>query len=392
MQKKIINFIIYKIIDLITFNFNNPINTNNELVIIKLDAIGDYILFRNFFKEIYTSKKFSNSNITLIGNIVWMDLVSSLDAEYMHCTIWLDTNKFIKDYTYRFKFIKKLKKNKYHTLINAEYSRSFLLSDWISNAINAKDKFAQYGDHSNSKIWQKYFSNYYYTNLFFGNQDVIFEFSRNKYFIEHVINEKCLIDKPNINLGTISKNRRIESNYVVIFLGSSKINNKWNPENYAKVACYIKQKYQYDIVLCGGENDIDQSIIFNMFSDFEYTDLVGKTSIVELISILSNASLLISNETSAPHFAVALNVNTIVLYCGNHFGRFVPYPNSLLNAKYKCIYHPMIYSNEDYYKKLSNTSGYTSKLDINEIPFKQVISEVDKFFPLDNIIKTSSSA
>ena len=386
MIKKIINIIIYKIIDLITFNYNKLSCANNELVIIKLDAIGDYILFRNFFKTLYTSNKFSNSRITLIGNIIWKDLASALDTEYIHYTIWLDTNKFINEYSYRYSFIKKIKKNKYNTLINAEYSRNFIVSDWIANSIYAVDKFAHFGDHSNSKIWQKFLSNSYYTNLFFGSRDVIFEFFRNKYFIEHITNEKCFIKRPNIDLNCISKTKCIESNYVIFFLGSSKKNNKWDSKSYAKVANYINEKYNYEIVLCGGNNDIEESKIFSKFCKFEYTDLIGKTTILELISIISCASLIISNETSAPHFSVALDVNTIVLYSGNHFGRFVPYPNSLTNAAYKCIYHPLISSDENYYKKLSNTSGYTSQLNINEISIKQVINEVDKYLPIENII------
>lgn len=383
MIKKIINIIIYKIIDLISFDFNKTPCINNDLVIIKLDAIGDYILFRNFFKTLYTSKKFSYSRITLIGNIVWKDLATSLDAEYMHSTIWLDTNKFINDFSYRYSFIKKIKINKYKTLINAEYSRSFMLSDWIANSIYAVDKFAHFGDHSNSKSWQKRLSNSYYTNLFIGSRDVTFEFFRNKHFIEYLTNEKCSIKKTNIEISCIPKTKCINSNYVIFFLGSSKKNNKWDSRNYAKVANYIRQKYNYEIVICGGKNDIEESKIFNMSCDFKYTDLIGKTTILELISIISSASLLISNETSAPHFSVALDVKTIVLYSGNHFGRFVPYPNSLTIAKYKCIYHPIISSDENKYIKRSNTNGYTSKLNINEITLKHVITEVDKFFSFE---------
>ena len=390
MIKKIINIIIYKIIDLISFDYNKTTFINNDLVIIKLDAIGDYILFRNFFKTLHTSKKFSNSRITLIGNIVWKDLATSLDAEYMHSAIWLDTNKFINDYSYRYSFIKKIKINKYKTLINAEYSRSFMLSDWIANSIYAVDKYAHFGDYSNSKTWQKHFSNSYYTNLFIGSREVIFEFFRNKDFIEYLTNEKCSIKKTNIENSCISKTKYFNSDYVILFLGSSKKSSKWDSKNYAILANYIKQTYNYEIVVCGGKNDIDESKFFKEYCKSNYTDLIGKTTILELISIINHASLIISNETSAPHFSVALNVNTIVIYCGNHFGRFVPYPNSLTSSKYKCIYHPTISSNENNYKKISNTYGYISNLNINEISINQVISEVDKFFLLDNKINCIS--
>ncbi len=53
---------------------HHKIPPSNSLLIVRLDAIGDYILFRNFLKVIRNSEKFNNYTITLCGNTLWKDI------------------------------------------------------------------------------------------------------------------------------------------------------------------------------------------------------------------------------------------------------------------------------------------------------------------------------
>ena len=89
---------------------------------------------------------------------------------------------------------------------------------------------------------------------------------------------------------------------------------------------------------------------YEYFKD-EYIDLVGKTSLVDLLHVIYNGNLIIANETSAPHFAVALEVaNIFVISNGNHYGRFTPYPNDVTKS-YHAIYHPKIEKDVDDYNE-----------------------------------------
>jgi len=86
--------------------------------------------------------------------------------------------------------------------------------------------------------------------------------------------------------------------------------------------------------------------------------------------------MIVSNETFIPHMAVALGLkNIFVISNGNHFGRFIPYPSEI-TVSYFPIYHPEIEKNLENYKILSNTYGYGSKLDINEISPEDVIDKI----------------
>jgi len=93
--------------------------------------------------------------------------------------------------------------------------------------------------------------------------------------------------------------------------------------------------------------------------------------------VINSAEIIISNETVAPHMAVALDKRVIVISNGNHFGRFTPYPKEI-TSNYFAVYHSEIEKNLDDYKKLSNTYGFISKLNINEITFEMVKVKIDE--------------
>ena len=85
--KTLIKFIIYYIINLLV-KPSKDIN-KNTLLFIRLDAIGDYVMFRNFIEILKKSDKYKNYNITLVGNSAWKNLSEELDKEYMDKFIWI---------------------------------------------------------------------------------------------------------------------------------------------------------------------------------------------------------------------------------------------------------------------------------------------------------------
>lgn len=97
----------------IIFNFMNIFIKPSKdiepksLLLIRLDAIGDYVLFRNFIEVLKKSEKYKEYKITLLGNVVWKDLSEELDREFVDEFIWLDKNRFKKDPVYRYKNLKR---------------------------------------------------------------------------------------------------------------------------------------------------------------------------------------------------------------------------------------------------------------------------------------------
>ena len=346
------------------------------ILLIRLDAIGDYVLFRNYI-EILKSE-YKDYRITLVGNIAWKSIAEEFDSNFIDNFVWINRRQFERNLLYRYKKLKEINKQGYEIVINPTYSRNFFADDSIVKLVNAKEKIGSQGDLSNIKKWQKNISDKFYTKLIPTRNTVMFEFYRNKEFFENLFDKKIDIKKPFIKLGEKKLNFDLPDRYAILFIGASASFRKWSIENFVEVGKFLKEEFEYEIVLCGGPTDSEDAKKFKELADYKYTDTIGKTSLIDLLYIIYNGNLMISNETSAPHFAVALGMrNIFVIYNGNHFGRFIPYPKEIWPYYYP-IYHPEIEKDLDNYRKLSNTYSCGSRLDINEISVEKVKEKVIK--------------
>ena len=369
-----LKLIIYYIVSLLVFSSKEI--KPKSILLIRLDAIGDYVLFRNFIKVLKEGEKYKDYKITLLGNSAWKSLSEELDCEYVNEFIWLDRNKFSKDLIYRYKKLKEITACGYEVVLSPVYSREFFYADAIVRLIYANEKIGSIGDTSNISAWQKNISYGYYTKLVPEKDELMFEFSRSKEFFENLLHVRLDIKKPHIDLKPKKLPFKLPQKYAILFIGASSSFRKWNIERFARVGEYLKEKHGYEIVLCGAPSDSEDATKFKNNFMGEYIDLVGKTSLVDLLYVIYNGNIIIANETSAPHFAVALEMaNIFVISNGNHYGRFTPYPKDV-SENYHVIYHPKIEKYLEGYEKLSNKYGYGSSLDINDISVERVIHTI----------------
>ena len=194
--KNILKLITYYIIDI--FVRPSKIIKPKSLLLIRLDAIGDYILFRNFIEELKKDEKYKHYSITLLGNITWKSLSEELDSSFVDEFIWIDRNKFTKNIFYRYKILKKLVKNGYEVLLSPIYSRELFFADNIAKLITAKKKIASSGVCNNIKRFPKNTADQYYDILLPAEDKPMFEFNRNKEFFENFLQKKININRPTL--------------------------------------------------------------------------------------------------------------------------------------------------------------------------------------------------
>lgn len=375
--KKIYYIIIFIVDIIMSFHLKKNKILNKTLMIIKTDAIGDYVLFRNFLAEIKNSTQFKDYKITLIGNFAWKEVTDTFDSQYIDNYIWLDRRKFYKNLLYRINLLRQIHKSIVEYVIQPMYSREFLYSETIVLNTRAKYKIGCSSSLDNISILAVKISNKYYTNIIQSDKNVLFEFFRYKDFFSKLLNHKLHTQYSIVAKKTLIRNI-LPTKYWVLFLGASDIKRKWAINNFMLVGKYIQNKYNTCIVLCGIKDENYDSI--KTFADeHTFINLVGQTTLIELIDVVSLATALISNETSVPHFATALGVKTFVVSNGERFGRFTPYPNSLTN-KNTAIYPPIIEEYLHDYDYLTKLYSNGSDLDINTIAAETVIHHIDKEF------------
>ena len=64
-----------------------------NVLIVRLDAIGDYILWRNVLAFIRHSAAYRSSRITVLGNPAWRSLAEGFDAALADEWIWVENRR-----------------------------------------------------------------------------------------------------------------------------------------------------------------------------------------------------------------------------------------------------------------------------------------------------------
>lgn len=116
--------------------------------------------------------------------------------------------------------------------------------------------------------------------------------------------------------------------FAVICPAASKPERNWLPERYAAVADYLLEKGVTPI-LCGGPAAIDRELglAIESHSDAPGANLIGKTSLLQLLAILQEATLVVAPDTGPAHMATMVNTDVIGLYAHSNPRRTGPYNN-----------------------------------------------------------------
>lgn len=112
----------------------------------------------------------------------------------------------------------------------------------------------------------------------------------------------------------------------VISPAASKAERNWHSEGYAKTAEHLN-KLGFSVVICGGpttqEKLLAEAIIAK--TNASVTNMVGKTSLKQLLAVLKLAHLVIAPDTGPAHMAVTVATPVIGLYAHSNPHRTGPY-------------------------------------------------------------------
>ena len=113
---------------------------------------------------------------------------------------------------------------------------------------------------------------------------------------------------------------------LVIAPAASGSERNWLPQRYAEVAKYAHSQ-GFSIVLTGGVAELELRLAAEIisFADFPIVNLVGKTSLKELLCVVEQASLVIAPDTGPAHMAVTMGTPVIGLYAHSNPARTGPY-------------------------------------------------------------------
>ena len=320
---------IYNLINTLTRNRRSY--KSSKALILRVDEIGDYILWRKCMDPILNSKKLENYEVHFAGNQSWKTL---FDLEYkgtFQKIIWLDKTKFKKSMIYRYSFLRTIAKENYAIVINPTYSRAKRVDDSIVKAANASNNFGFVRNNENYLSYEQNFDSHLYHNLYKVKNKSSFEFNKNKAFAEWFCEMPLNISSINLDAAVLPfpKIKNLTKSYFIVFPGSRSSARIWSTENFIEVCNYIYEKYQLTALVCGGYGDINYANNFIKNYTHPIIDMTAKTSLPELLNIIKNASCLLSVDTGSIHLAASVGCLTLGIFNGSQYGRFSPYPKDI---------------------------------------------------------------
>ncbi|BCZ17896.1 hypothetical protein NHP190003_11780 [Helicobacter sp. NHP19-003] len=164
------------------------------LLLIRLDALGDYVLFRNFLKPIRESYK--DYEITFLCNSANLEIFNAYDTDCVDKLYPISTQRWLGSkwrFLYRFYHLYRLHQKSYEICINPTFTRFSMKEDLIMQAMHALHKIGSYGEML-SWCWKEsaptlQHNDKVYTTLLKASPDLLFEFERNREFCAQLLNK-----------------------------------------------------------------------------------------------------------------------------------------------------------------------------------------------------------
>jgi len=306
-----------------------------RLLIIKVDAIGDYVLFRNYLEVLHKSEKFKDYEIELLGNIAWQDLTWQYDSNLISKYWFINERWLLVHPIHVLKLAIRLFKRRYEFVLQPTYSRT-LLGNGLSALASGKQTIAFRSNHEIHPRYKKQTDRFYSTLLDLPDH-IVHEYERNHNYFSQILANP---DLPKVKLSLPVE--ETERSGIIIFPGSSDHKRNWQEEKFAEVIQRLLSSSEETIILTGGRSEVSLScsIMGRLPETTRLVDQTGDTTLPKLVKLVASARFVIANDTSIVHIAVACKTPVICIQGGGHFDRFTPYPEWFPNGPI-CVYERM---------------------------------------------------
>ena len=307
-------------------NFSDAVE---NILIVRLDAVGDFILTTGFIREV--RKNFPKANITLIVSPLVFPIAEF--CPYVNEVFEFDGKMFEKNI---FDVVKKIVNFCRDNLWQKHFSMSFnpqsgadnLGGLCLSYLSGARERIG-YGTY----VWKDYIGidprykenikadNFLLTENIQASKDFISEVEKHFYILiasNFAVEDKSLelwfgaedFFQAKSFLKNIPANRR----KIVLGIGGGEDNRKY-PVKKLLIALKEIAKKNFVFVIVGGKSEIkDAEFLEKNLPKERILNLVGKTTLRETEATISQMDFYIGNDSGVMHMAAAANVPVLAIY------------------------------------------------------------------------------
>jgi ADP-heptose:LPS heptosyltransferase len=104
---------------------------------------------------------------------------------------------------------------------------------------------------------------------------------------------------------------------VVIHPFSGRLIKNWPIENFMRLATWLASEMGASVAVLGTKSEAEsQPQLSEMCASAHAKSLVGQTSLLEAISVVSNADVYVGNDSGLTHVAARMDIPTVAIYSG----------------------------------------------------------------------------
>lgn len=367
---------LFRLFDLIAISLPIPW-PRRGLLVVRMDGIGDMVLFRtslDHYAEVFDVEK---SDITVLGCESWSSITDEVFRDYKVITI--NEHTFARQPFYRFWVSLRVRLINPKISVCDSYLRRAMMADslvWLSGARKIYSSLPFIGERTRAEYL------YYLSqadHIIPTGDYPTHEIERHYNFLSSVAGREIAPEAPRISWREeLPPEQFIPAgrSYVVLNPGSNEYGRRWPLEKYQALAERLAERGLL-VVFVGGRGERPGDI---KTRSGQIIDLIGRTDLPQLLDIMNHASLVVSNDTGPAHLSIALGTPTLVVIGGGHFGCFVPYPENARPDHARFVYHHM-----DCYHCFWNCPKRATKFDVfpcvSAVGIDQVWGEVEQLLP-----------
>ena len=309
------------------------------VLVIRMDGIGDMVLFRNTLDHYAEIFGVDNSEITVLGCTSWGSITDEVFKGYRVKVI--DEHAYARWPHYRLWVSLMVRLLAPAVTVCDSYMRRALMADSLAYMAGAPQTIVSlpYINEPTRTEFTYYISQT--DRIINTGVYPTHEIVRHYRFISALAGRSIEPEPPRISWR--DKEPPIETGkpYVILNPGSNEPGRRWPLNDYFQIADRLLEK-GYRVVLVGSMEEKSSAAIIDAYaSKPDVIDMIGRTSLPELLDLMKHAACVLSNDTGPAHLSIALGAPTVVVVGGGHFGSFVPYPPEVTPDNARFVFRKM---------------------------------------------------
>lgn len=357
-------------------DLNTLVNQYNSVVykkvlVMKLDGLGDWIIFEKYLKQLTSSKKFKKSKFYLIGDVGFKDFV--IEDNFFNKSYWINFRRSFsllkllpcKNFCLNLLIKKFLLLHPSLKKINFD---AVIFSCWNNEVNKWGNKIVQHLSYKDGFCRNVFANNYLHLeNLKLYNKVIPITGDHLRYhrseiecaFLENIC-ERQLSKK------IIIENKPIEK--IFIFCGAFARKRRWDAKLYIKLAKEILKTFQVNVYIYG----IDPSLKSITLDEPGIIYSFGRVDMHDIVECIKSCDLYIGGDTGFYHLAYHKFKPCVVVSNGNSLRTFCQVPRiKEIDYVFPDIVDVYLSDRVKWKKQIFDIT-LSSSIDINDIPYKKV--------------------